>query len=174
MSIRRSLLVACAAAVAAPSLLAAQGVRVTPYAGMTPVVAVAGGGQVEVGVARNLSVFADYNRWGWGLICTGAAVEGEEDRCGETGWTLHGGATLHLADVATWRRPYLALGVGAAQVLEAGENVGEPRASLSGEGGIDFGGSRVVNLRLGLRWQGRPGVGTDYVGPVVGIRLRLR
>ena len=164
------------AGVIAPSTIAAQGLRVTPYGGITPAIAVAAGGQVEVGVAESLAVFADYSRWAWGLICGAPAGEeaAEVDRCGETGWTAHGGATLYLRDVATWRRPYVSFSVGAAQVLDAGESVGRLNPSIASEIGMDFGGNRALLFRLGLRWQGRPGIGTDYVGPVAGFQLRLR
>jgi len=176
--LRNALRTACLAAALAPATLAAQGLRVTPYGGITPAIAVAAGGQVEVGVTENLAVFGDYSRWAWGLICFAPAGEGEEvgegNRCGETGWTAHGGATLYLRDVATWRRPYVSFSAGAAQVLDAGEAVSRLNPSIASEVGLDFGGDRALLFRLGLRWQGRPGIGTDYVGPVAGFQLRLR
>ena len=177
MSILRNTLGALLLAAAfTPSTIAAQGLRVTPYGGITPAIAVAAGGQVEVGVTQNLAVFADYSRWAWGLICFAPAAEEEAavDRCGETGWTAHGGATLYLRDVATWRRPYVSFSAGAAQVLDAGKVAGRRNPSIASEIGMDFGGSRALLFRLGLRWQGRPGIGTDYVGPVAGFQLRLR
>lgn len=175
---RFSVRAACIAAAALlPSVVAAQGVRVMPYGGMTPLTAVAAGGQVEAEVGRNLSAFADYNRWAWGLICVGAPIAGEEDtdRCGETGWTFHAGAVHHLRDAGARWRPYVSAAAGAAQVIGDGRNSGRVLPSLAGEAGYDVGGNQqLLTLRLGVRWQGRPSVGTDFVGPVVGFRLRLR
>lgn len=174
MSILRNTLRAlCFAVVLAPSAVAAQGLRVMPYGGFTPMNA-AGGGQVEAGITKNLSVFADYNRWGAQFICGGPATVGEEDRCGQQGWMLHGGATLHLRDASARWRPYVSAGAGTARVIEAGESVGRALPSFSGESGFDWGGNRKLGVRLGLRWQGRPEIGKDYFGPVVGVRLRLR
>jgi hypothetical protein len=175
--VRSSACAACiAAAVVVPSALAGQGVRVMPYGGMAPLIAIAAGGQVEAEVGRNLSAFADYSRWGWGLICVGSPIEGEQDddRCGETGWTFHAGAVRHLRDAGANWRPYVSAAAGAAQVVEDGRNSGRVLPSLAGEAGYDWGGNRLVTVRLGLRWQGRPSVGTDFAGPVVGFRLRLR
>jgi hypothetical protein len=97
----------------------------------------------------------------------------EESRCGESGWTLHAGATLHLRALPAWRRPYVSFGAGAAQVIEAAQPSGDVRPSIAGEMGMDFGGTHPLVFRLGVRWQGRPSVGTDYLGPVLGVRLRL-
>jgi hypothetical protein len=149
-------------------------VRVMPYAGMTPVVAVQGGGQVEVTPrGGDVSYFAEYNRWAWGLICVGVPEGQEEDRCSETGYTVHAGVTRHLASRESRWRPYLSGGAGVARVLDEGLESRPVRLSLAAEGGWDFGGAGPFTVRFGARWQGRPQVGTDYVGPVVGFRLRV-
>ncbi len=177
--IRKTASAACLAAGVAAFPLAAGAqteVRVMPYAGMMPIVAVQGGGQVEVTPrGGDVSWFAEYNRWAWGLICVGVAEGQEEDRCAETGYTVHGGATRHLGRREAWWRPYVSGGAGVARVLDDDpEAESHPiHLSLAGEGGWDVGGTGPFTLRMGVRWQGRPLVGTDFVGPVVGLRLRV-
>lgn len=174
--IRKSL---CAAAFVAllPAVSAAQSeVRVMAHGGLMPFTTIYGGGQVEVGPrGGNAAFYADYNQWAFGMGCEDAVdpVWSSSARCGETGYSLHGGVTGHLGSAGARWRPYASGGAGVARVLDHGLQDRPLRLSLAAEGGYDFGGARPLNLRLGLRWQGRPQVGTDYAGPVVGVRLRF-
>jgi hypothetical protein len=168
----------CAAGLALlPSTLAAQTqTRVMAHGGMFPFISANVGAQVEITPgSRSTSFFAEYNRWAWGLICVGR-VGGEDDaadRCAESGYTVHAGVTEHLANADARWRPYLSAGAGIARVVDEYDGRRPIHPSLAAEVGYDWGGARAFNLRLGARWQGRPQVGTDYAGPVVGLRLRL-
>lgn len=150
-----------------------------------PFTSIYGGGQVQVTPrAGNVSWYAEYNQWGYGIACESVLDfdtpdvrwpdgVGDPDRCGETGYTVHVGFIRHLKPAsATWR-PYLSAGTGVARVLDRYVEDRPVLASLALEGGYDVGGAGPLTLRLGARWQGRPQVGTDYFGPVLGLRLRL-
>ena len=167
----------CAACVALlPSLLAAQTqTRVMAHGGIMPFTSANASGQVEITPRDgNTSYFAEYSRWAWGLICVGLVGSGEGDeRCAETGYTVHAGVTRHLRGADARWRPYVSGGAGVARVVDASDRGRPFHPSLAVEGGYDWGGARAFNLRLGARWQGRPRVGTDYAGPVIGLRLRL-
>ena len=165
----------CAACVALlPSTLAAQAeTRVTAHAGMLPFTALHGGGQVEVTPrGGDLSWFAEYNRWAWGMICV-EEVRGAGRGCPQTGHSLHAGMTHRLGRAGARWRPYLSGAAGAARVLDLNEESRPVQLSLGVEAGYDVGGAGPFTLRLGARWQGRPQVGTDYFGPVIGLRLRI-
>jgi hypothetical protein len=170
----RAALRACAAAAALlPSALAAQTeTRVTAHAGMLPFTALHAAAQVEVTPGGGLSYFAEYNRWAWGMICVEEAGGGGRG-CPQTGHSLHAGVTRRLGRAGARWRPYLSGAAGAAHVLDLNEASRPVQLSLGVEGGYDVGGAGPLALRLGARWQGRPQAGTDYLGPVVGIRLRL-
>lgn len=155
-------------------------VRVMAHGGLLPFASVYGGGQVQVTPgAGGTSFYAEYNQWAWGLTCESALELDapndyvDDSRCGETGYTVHGGFSRHLRGSSVSWRPYVSAGVGAARVLDHSATDHPVRLSLVGEGGYDVGGAGSFTLRLGARWQGRPQVGTDYVGPVIGFRLRL-
>lgn len=172
----------CAAAVVAllPAVSAAQAqVRVMAHGGLMPFTTLYGGGQVEVGRRGGTTSFhADYNQWAFGMGCEDAVGhtwpgDDPDDRCGETGYTVHGGVTQHLRGTGVRWRPYVSGGAGVARVLDRSMEDRPMRLSLAGEAGYDFGGANPLNLRLGLRWQGRPQVGTDYAGPVIGVRLQF-
>lgn len=179
--LRNTLRAAClgaAIALLAPAAGAQTEVRVMAHAGMLPFTTIHAGGQVQVTPGGgNTSYYAEYNQWAWGLICVGVADPDApdgfgDDRCSETGYTVHGGFVRHLRGADVRWRPYLSAGAGVARVLDHEED--RPvRLSLAAEGGYDVGGAGPFTLRLGARWQGRPQVGTDYVGPVIGLRLRL-
>jgi hypothetical protein len=172
--IRRSaLLAACAVAALIPAALAGQnGLRLMPYGGLTPFSTVAAGGQVGIPVTEHGSVFADYSLWGFGMHCMELHQSGSTSRCNEAGWSLNGGGTYHAYDATDTFRPYVSLGGGISR-LTAPSRRADTELSLLGETGFEVGGYRPLNLRVGLRWQGRPSVGTDYAGPVVGLRLAL-
>jgi hypothetical protein len=173
-TLRNALCAACVALL--PSMLPAQTqTRVMAHGGMFPFSTLHAGGQVEVTPgAGSTSYYGEYSRWAFGLICVGGVGAGsDEDRCGETGYTVHAGVTRHLRDANVRWRPYLSAGAGIARVVDGSDRSHPVRPSLAVEGGYDWGGTRAFNLRLGARWQGRPQVGTDYAGPVVGLRLRL-
>lgn len=166
----------------APSLLCAQAeVRVMAHGGLMPFLSIHGGGQVQVTPrAARSTLYAEYNQWGWGMACESVVEDGgvpfdpvDEPRCGETGYTVHAGVIRHLKDAGVAWRPYVSAGAGLARVLNRHEEHRPVRASLAVEAGYDVGGAGPLNLRLGARWQGRPQVGTDYAGPVIGFRLRL-
>ena len=180
-SIFRNTLCAAACVALLPAASAAQTqVRVMAHGGLMPFTTLFGGGQVEIAPrGGNTSFHADYNQWAFGMGCEDAVGHtwpddvGSDTRCGETGYTVHGGVTRHLrGDGVRWR-PYVSGGAGVARVLDRYVEDRPTRLSLAGEAGYDFGGARPLNLRLGLRWQGRPQVGTDYAGPVIGVRLRF-
>jgi hypothetical protein len=176
--LRNTLRAAClyAALLASPAASQTQ-VRVMAHGGLLPFSTVHGGGQVQVAPGGNTSFYAEYNQWAWGIACESAVDGGvpfdyDDDRCGETGYAVHGGFTRHLREAGASWRPYLSAGAGVARVLDHTDD--RPvRMSLTAEGGYDVGGPAPFNVRLGVRWQGRPQVGTDYVGPVIGLRLRL-
>lgn len=164
----------------APAAAAQTQVRVMAHGGMLPFTTLYGGGQVEVTPrAGGTSFYAEYNRWVWGMICV-SVLEADgrfdnqpDNRCAETGYTAHAGLTQHFRSADARWRPYLSAGAGVARVLDDYRTRHPLRPSLAMEGGYDVGGAGPFNVRLGARWQGRPQVGTDYVGPVVGLRLRL-
>jgi hypothetical protein len=180
--LRNTLRAAClcaGAALLAPCAAAQTQVRVMAHGGLLPFSTVHGGGQVQVTPGGNTSFYAEYNQWAWGIACESAVRDGvpfdpghDDDRCGETGYAVHGGFARHLRGAGASWRPYLAAGAGVARVLDHTDN--RPvRMSLAVEGGYDVGGPASFNVRLGARWQGRPQVGTDYVGPVIGLRFRF-
>jgi hypothetical protein len=182
-NLRNALRAACAAA--AMVLTAPAGaqteVRVMAHGGVLPFTSVHGGGQVQVTPGGgSTSLYAEYNQWAWGLICESVldpgapgGIGGDDDRCSETGYTVHAGFTRHLRGTKASWRPYLSAGAGVARVLDRYVPDRPVRASLAVEGGYDVGGAGAFTVRLGARWQGRPQVGTDYVGPVIGLALRL-
>jgi hypothetical protein len=180
-NILRAAGVAAGVALLASSAGAQARVRVMAHGGMLPFATVYGGGQVQVTpAAGTTSFYAEYNQWAWGIACESALDHepppGEfidDSRCGETGYTAHGGATRHLRGAGVAWRPYVSAGAGVARVLDRSLDDRPVRLSLAVEGGYDVGGAGPFNVRLGARWQGRPHVGTDYVGPVIGLRLRL-
>ncbi|HEX6373724.1 MAG TPA: hypothetical protein VF006_32655 [Longimicrobium sp.] len=181
--VRNTLRAGCLAAgvaLLAPDGAAQTEVRVMAHGGLLPFTTVYGGGQVQVTPgAGGTSFYAEYNQWAWGIICESALDPGSpdefvgDDRCSETGYTVHGGFTRHLRGSGASWRPYVSAGAGVARVLDRTEADRPVRPSLAVEGGYDVGGAGSFTLRLGARWQGRPQVGTDYVGPVIGLRLRL-
>jgi hypothetical protein len=182
--IRNTLRAACLAGgvtLFAPSAGAQTQVRVMAHGGMLPFATVYGGGQVQLTPrAGNTSYHAEYNRWAWGITCESPVYHEpppngpiDDGRCGETGYTAHAGLTRHLRSADARWRPYLSAGAGVARVLDDYRTRHPLRPSLAVEGGYDVGGAGPFNVRLGARWQGRPQVGTDYVGPVIGLRLRL-
>ncbi|HEV3052271.1 MAG TPA: hypothetical protein VGX50_18315 [Longimicrobium sp.] len=173
-TLRNALCAACVALL--PSMLAAQTqTRVMAHGGIMPFVSANAGGQVEITPRDgNTSYFAEYNRWAWGLVCVSLVGSDEGDeRCAENGYTVHAGVTRHLRDAGSRWRPYVSGGAGVARVVGEDDRGHPLHASLAVEGGYDWGGARAFTLRLGARWQARPAVGTDYAGPVVGLRLRL-
>lgn len=171
----------CAAVFALlPSVLHAQAeVRVMAHGGLMPFTTLYGGGQVEIAPRGGSTSFhADYNQWAFGMGCEDTVGDiaphfGSDGRCGETGYTVHAGVTQHLRGAGVRWRPYVSGAAGVARVLDHSPENRPLNLSLAGEAGYDFGGPRPLNLRLGLRWQGRPRVGTDYAGPVIGVRLRF-
>jgi hypothetical protein len=181
-TLRAACLCAGAALLASPAGAQTQ-VRVMAHGGLLPFSTVHGGGQVQVTPAGGSTGFyAEYNQWVWGIICAVSEPHHPDapdapntpvaDRCGETGYTVHGGLVRHLRDAGASWRPYLSAGAGVARVLDHTDD--RPvRMSLAVEGGYDVGGPASFNVRLGARWQGRPQVGTDYVGPVIGLRFRF-
>jgi hypothetical protein len=181
--IRNTLRAACLTgglALLAPSAGAQTQVRLMAHGGMLPFATVYGGGQVQLTPrAGSTSYYVDYNHWAWGIACESpVAFEGpdefiDDSRCGETGYTAHAGLTRHFRSADARWRPYLSAGAGVARVLDDYRTRHPVRPSLAVEGGYDVGGAGAFNVRLGARWQGRPQVGTDYVGPVIGLRLRL-
>lgn len=184
-SLRNTVRAACVAAgvaLLAPAAGAQTQVRVMAHGGLMPFTTVHGGGQLQVTPGGGgTSFYAEYNQWAWGIICD-AVLEphnpdepggGGGSRCSETGYTVHGGVVRHLKPADAAWRPYMSAGAGVARVLDRYADERPVRASLAVEGGYDVGGAGPFNLRLGARWQGRPQVGTDYVGPVIGLRLRV-
>jgi hypothetical protein len=181
--IRNTLRTACAAAAVtllAPFAGAQTQVRLMAHGGMLPFTTIHGGGQVQLTPGSgSTSYYAEYNQWAWGITCESAvAFEGPDEfiddgRCGETGYTAHAGVTRHFRSGDARWRPYLSAGAGVARVLDDYRTRHPLLASMAVEGGYDVGGAGPFNVRLGARWQGRPQVGTDYVGPVIGLRLRL-
>lgn len=181
--LRNTLRAACAAAgmaLLAPAAGAQTQVRLMAHGGLLPFSTIHGGGQVQLTPgAGSTSYYAEYSHWAWGMACESAVPFDEPDeffsdeRCGETGYTAHAGVTRHLRSADARWRPYLSAGAGVARVLDDYRTRHPLRPSLAVEGGYDVGGAGPFNLRLGARWQGRPQVGTDYVGPVIGLRLRL-
>ncbi len=180
--LRNALCAACVALL--PTALDAQTeTRVMAHGGIFPFTTLHGGGQVEVTPrGGSTSYFAEYNRWVWGMICVtpmdtppGGLFADDEtgNRCSETGYTVHGGVTRHLKGEGARWRPYVSGAAGVARVLDRYVESRPVRLSLGAEAGYDVGGAGPFTLRLGARWQGRPQVGTDYFGPVVGLRLRL-
>lgn len=168
-----------ASVLVAPAAGAQTTVRVMAHGGFLPITTIYGGGQLEITPGGgNTSFYADYNQWAWGVACESAVDHdwpddaGADARCGETGYTVHGGVTQHLRGADTRWRPYVSAGAGVARVLDRYEEDRPVRLSLAAEAGYDV-GRGPIGLRLGARWQGRPQVGTDYVGPVVGLRLRF-
>lgn len=149
------------------------------HGGMLPFTTLHAGGQVQVAPGSGgTSFYAEYNQWAWGIICVSVldpdAPDGiGDDRCSETGYAVHAGATRHLGRAEALWRPYVSGGVGVARVLDRTLEDRPVRAALVGEVGYDLRGGGPFGLRVGLRWQGRPQVGTDYVGPVIGLALRL-
>ena len=181
--IRNTLRAACAVAgiaLLAPAAGAQTQVRLMAHGGMLPFTTIQGGGQVQLTPGSgNVSYYAEYSHWAWGMTCE-SALDHERpndfvgnDRCGETGYTAHAGVTRHLRGAGVSWRPYVSAGAGVARVLDDYRTRHPLLASLAVEGGYDVGGAGPFNVRLGARWQGRPQVGTDYVGPVIGLRLRL-
>jgi hypothetical protein len=178
-TLRAACLGAAAALLATPAATQTE-VRVMAHAGLTPFLTVHGGGQVQVTPrAGNTSYYAEYNQWAWGIVCESVVDDvlpdgiGGDDRCSETGYTVHGGFVRHLRGVASSWRPYVSAGAGVARVLDRYVDGRPVRLSMAVEGGYDVGGAGPFTVRLGARWQGRPQVGTDYIGPVIGLRLRL-
>jgi hypothetical protein len=179
-SLIRSTLCGCvAAALAFAAPAGAQtGVRVMVQGGLLPFTNLHAGGQVQVTPrGGNTSFYAEYNQWAWGLVCVGVADSGApdgfgDDRCSETGYTVHVGAARHFGGAQARWRPYVSGGAGIARVFDRTVRDRPIRASLAAEGGYDM-SAGSFGLRLGARWQGRPEVGTDYVGPVIGLGLRF-
>lgn len=176
----RAVCLAAAVALLAPAAGAQTQVRLMAHGGMLPFTTLYGGGQVEITRgAGSTSYYAEYNRWVWGMICvdvlepSGRFDNERYTRCAETGYTAHAGVTRHFRSADARWRPYLSAGAGVARVLDDYATRHPVRASLAVEGGYDAGGAGPFGLRAGVRWQGRPQVGTDYVGPVIGLRLRL-
>jgi hypothetical protein len=188
MSILRPsrLLVAVAlACAAAPSAAAQQPgesrpeVGVMPYFGSAFILAMQGGLQIQVRPSANSdwTFFADYNRWVWGLVCVGVlaeegGVEYYDDRCGEEGNAIHVGAMRTFNRAGKWQ-PYVSAGAGLSEVVTRDK---DDRPSFLLESGVDIGGRKMLNGRLGLRYQTRPGAGggglpADFVGPVMALRL---
>jgi hypothetical protein len=171
----RAVLRACAAALLPCALAAPTETRVAAHAGMLPFTALHAAAQVEVTPGGGgVSYFAEYNRWAWGMICVEEiGGSGSGRGCPQTGHSLHAGVTHRLGRAGARWRPYLSGAAGAARVLDVNEESRPVQLSLGVEGGYDVGGAGPIALRLGARWQGRPQVGTDYLGPIVGFRLRL-
>ena len=188
MSILRPsrLLVAVAlACAAAPSAAQQPGesrpeVGVMPYFGTAFILAVQGGLQIQVrpSATSDWTFFADYNRWLWGLVCVaygGVDENGDtyfgDDRCGEEGNAMHVGA-MRTFNRAGRFQPYVSAGAGLSEVVTRDR---DDRPSFLLESGVDMGGRKMLNGRLGLRYQTRPGAGggglpADFVGPVMAVR----
>jgi hypothetical protein len=156
-------------------------VAVMPYFGTAFTVAVQGGLQIQVRPSADSewTFFADYNRWLWGLVCV-AYVRVDEDggtyfddgRCGEEGNAMHVGAMRTFNRAGSWQ-PYVSAGAGLSEVVTRDK---DDRPSFLLESGVDVGGGRMLNGRLGVRYQTRPGAGggglpADFVGPVMAFRL---
>ncbi|HZG43549.1 MAG TPA: hypothetical protein VEY93_11335, partial [Longimicrobium sp.] len=181
----RILMAVALACAAAPS--AAQQPReprpeigVMPYFGTAYSAAVQAGLQIQVRPSADSewTFFADYNRWLWGLVCVDyALVNGDgstyyDDRCGEEGNAMHVGAMRTFNRAGNWQ-PYVSAGAGLSEVVTKEK---DDRPSFLLETGVDVGGGRMLNGRLGVRYQTRPGAGggglpADFVGPVMALRL---
>jgi hypothetical protein len=178
-----ALALACAAA---PSAAQQPGesrpeVGVMPYFGTAFLVAVQAGVQIQVRPSANSewTFFADYNRWLWGLICVayvGTDENGDtyfdDGRCGEEGNAMHMGVMRTFNRAGIWQ-PYVSAGAGLSEVVTKAK---DDRPSFVLESGVDIGGRKMLNGRLGLRYQTRPGAGggglpADFVGPVMALRL---
>jgi hypothetical protein len=153
-------------------------VSVMPYFGTAFTTAVQAGLQVQVRPSADSewTFFADYNRWLWGLVCVAYANEELEDRsrCGEEGNAMHMGVMRTFNPGANWQ-PYVSAGAGLSEVVTREK---DDRPSFLLESGVDVGGGRMLNGRLGLRYQLRPGAGgaglpADFVGPVMAFRLNF-
>lgn len=188
-TLRPALVLAAALACAAPPVAAQEQPRaqrpeigVVPYFGTAYVVAVQAGLQLQVRPSpeSEWTFFADYNRWLWGLVCVAYVGTGEDgvayydNRCGEEGNAMHMGVMRTFNRAGNWQ-PYVSAGAGLSEVVTKEK---DDRPSLLLETGVDIGGGRMLNGRLGLRYQTRPGAGggglpADFAGPVMAFRLRF-
>jgi hypothetical protein len=182
----RILLAVALACAAAPAAAQPPGeprpqVGVMPYFGTAFLVAVQAGVQIQVRPSANSewTFFADYNRWLRGLICVayvGTDENGDtyfdDDRCGEEGNAMHMGVMRTFNRAGNWQ-PYVSAGAGLSEVVTREK---DDRPSFLLESGVDIGGRKMLNGRLGLRYQTRPGAGggglpADFIGPVMAFRL---
>ncbi|WP_331073810.1 hypothetical protein [Longimicrobium sp.] len=154
-------------------------IGVMPYFGTAYSAAVQAGLQIQVRPSANSewTFFADYNRWVWGLVCVDYLLANEgggpnyDDRCGEEGNAMHMGV-MRTFGAGNWQ-PYVSAGAGLSEVVTRER---DDRPSFLLETGVDVGGGRMLNGRLGLRYQTRPGAGggglhADFAGPVVAFRV---
>jgi hypothetical protein len=169
---------ACAAAPSAQAQQPGESrpeIGVMPYFGTAYSAAAQAGLQIQVRPSAHSqwTFFADYNRWIWGLVCVDYVGGGPnfDERCGEEGNAMHVGA-MRTFGAGNWQ-PYVSAGAGLSEVVTKEK---DDRPSFLLETGVDVGGGRMLNGRLGLRYQTRPGAGggglpADFVGPVMALRL---
>jgi hypothetical protein len=184
MSIFRSprvLLASALACAAVPSAAQQTGesrpeIGLMPYFGTAYSAAAQAGLQIQVRPSANSewTFFADYNHWIWGLVCVDYVGGGPnfDERCGDEGNALHMGVMRTFNRAGNWQ-PYVSAGAGLSEVVTRER---DDRPSFLLETGVDVGGGRMLNGRLGLRYQTRPGVGggglpADFAGPVMAFRL---
>lgn len=152
-------------------------IGVMPYFGTAYSAAAQAGLQIQVRPSANSqwTFFADYNRWVRGLVCVDyvGGSPNFDDRCGEEGNAMHMGV-MRTFGAGNWQ-PYVSAGAGLSEVVTREK---DDRPSFLLETGVDVGGGRMLNGRLGLRYQTRPGVGggglpADFAGPVMAFRLEF-